>query len=140
MQPLPTGCMIRRRCDKKFYPRFVDVCGSLANEWLEFNAHMTKTHIRHKYNQGEIYLGQHALPVDGFCKENNTVYQFHGCIFHGCPLPQCPNTNNQGTNPINGIPYQQLYQDTVEKEGYLQNLGFKVVSIFECKWLEKKII
>ena len=138
MQPLPTGCMIRRRCDENFYPRFVDVRGRLANEWLEFNAHVTKTHIRHKYNQGEIYLGQHALPVDGFCKENNTVYQFHGCIFHGCPLPQCPNTNNQGTNPINGIPYQQLYQDTVEKEGYLQKLGFKVVSIFECKWLEQK--
>ena len=25
------------------------------------------------------------LPVDGWCAEARTAYQFHGCFFHGCP-------------------------------------------------------
>ena len=138
MQPLPTGTMIRRRSEDNFFPSFVDYYGRMANEWLEFKAHTSGKHIRHKYNQGEIHLGQHALPVDGFCKETKTVYQFHGCVFHGCQRVQCPNTNGQTINPINAIPYKQLYQDTLDKENYLKGLGFNLISIFECQWMKQK--
>ena len=64
-------------------------------------------------------VGQHSLPVDGYCKETNTVYQFHGCIFHG---HNCHLTKNSDTNPINGKAYTELQKDTAEKENYIKNL------------------
>ena len=33
--------------------------------------------------------------VDGFCRENNTVYQFHGCFYHGCS--KCYDSNEFNT-------------------------------------------
>ena len=83
MQEMPTGSPIRRKSDNEFRPEFVDKYGRMAWCWLELMAHSEDISIRHKYNDNEYRVGQHGLPVDGYCKETNTVYQFHGCIFHG---------------------------------------------------------
>ena len=34
------------------------------------------------------------LPVDGWCAETRTAYQFHGCIWHGCPDCRDPESRN----------------------------------------------
>ncbi len=55
---------------------------------------MTKNNIkiRHALNGGEkVILGK---KVDGYSKETNTVYQFHGCFWHGCSKCFDPNTIN----------------------------------------------
>ena len=33
--------------------------------------------MKDTYCDKEVY-------VDGYCRDNNTVYQFHGCFYHGC--------------------------------------------------------
>ena len=134
MQDLPTGTLIRRKQENNFRPQFIDYYGRMSYEWLEYMSQKLKQHITHKYNQGEIRLGQHNLPVDGFQKQSNTVFQFHGCLFHGCPNPDCSKTKGQVINPINGKSFSALYQDTIEKENYFRCLGYQVVSIFECEW------
>ena len=65
-------------------------------------------------------------------KKTNTVYQFHGCIFHG---HDCHLTEGSTTNPINEKPYAELHQDTKEKERYIRSLGYNLVTIYECQWL-----
>ena len=134
MQDLPTGTMVRRRKEDDFRPLFIDYFGRMAYEWLEYMSIRSKIQISHKYNHGEIFLGQHNLPVDGFHKESNTVFQFHGCVFHGCQKSDCSKTKGYSINPINGKNYSELYQDTKEKEDYFRCLGYNVLSIFECEW------
>ena len=132
MQEMPTGSPIRRRSENGFRPEFVDKYGRMAWCWLELIANIENKHIRHKYNNHEYRVGQHSLPVDGYCKETNTVYQFHGCIFHG---HNCHLTNNSDTNPINEKSYVELNKDTKEKEQYIKSLGYNLVTIYECQWL-----
>jgi hypothetical protein len=40
------------------------------------------------------------LPVDGFCKDTITVYEFQGCIWHGHRCWMIKKYN--GINPVNG--------------------------------------
>jgi G:T-mismatch repair DNA endonuclease (very short patch repair protein) len=135
MQAMPTGTPIRRRRENGFKPEFVDKYGRLAWEWLELISSDSGKKIEHKYNSGEYKVGRHGLPVDGFCRETNTVYQFHGCLFHG---HACSLTSSSTHNPINGTSFEELRRDTKEKETYIRRLGYKLVTIYECEWNVKK--
>ena len=42
-------------------------------------------YIQHVGKGGEYHVPGTTFTVDGFCQENNTVYEFHGCFWHGCP-------------------------------------------------------
>ena len=78
MQEMPTGNMIRRKRENKFRQRFSNQYGRMACEWLEYIAHCESIFIQHKYNNalGEKQIGQHSIPVDGYCRTSNTIYQF----------------------------------------------------------------
>lgn len=39
--------------------------------------------IKHALNGGEITIDKYK--IDGFCKETNTCFEFHGSYFHGEP-------------------------------------------------------
>jgi len=48
--------------------------------------HPTQRHyIQHVGNAGEYRVPGITFTVDGFHRETNTVYEFHGCFWHGCP-------------------------------------------------------
>lgn len=138
MQPLPTGPMIRRKADNHFLPQFSDIHGRMSLEWMSYLTKLQSIHIEHKFNVGEKKVGQHGIPVDGFCEATNTVYQFHGCLFHGCPLKDCNIVKNRTHNPVNGKLLTVLQKDTVLKEEYIKKLGFHLVTIYECRWQEFK--
>ena len=40
--------------------------------------------IQHSGNAGEYKIPGTRYHVDGYCRENNTVYEFLGCFYHGC--------------------------------------------------------
>lgn len=82
-----------------------------------------KCHIQHQLNSGEKRIGQHNLPVDGFCAESKTVYQFHGCYHHCHSCKGFPDDN-------------EILQDTLEKENYFRGLGYNVVTMWECEWIQ----
>jgi G:T-mismatch repair DNA endonuclease (very short patch repair protein) len=67
-------------------------------DWLEWEAKNTGQHIRHQGNDKEKMIGRRRLPVDGFCKETNTVYELQGCLWHG---HRCWITKDKSVNPIN---------------------------------------
>ena len=41
-------------------------------------------HIRYKNNGGEINFDDSNYLLDGWCEENQTIYEYHGCYWHGC--------------------------------------------------------
>lgn len=51
-----------------------------AIRWLDFVSKTQHISIKHALNDlGERRIG--GMSVDGYCQENNTVYQYHVCIF-----------------------------------------------------------
>ena len=131
MQDMPTGSPIRRFADNNFLPKLSDKYGRLAWTWMEYEAMAEGVIIQHKFNAGEYRVGQHGLPVDGYCSATNTVSQFHGCSFHG---HNCHLTKNQSCHPFNGKCFAELAAETEHKENYVKSLGYKLVVMRECEW------
>tara|TARA_R110000824_G_scaffold222785_3_gene410568 strand:+ start:2157 stop:4322 length:2166 start_codon:yes stop_codon:yes gene_type:complete len=73
---------------------------------------------------GNYYL------ADGYCKENNTIYEFNGDFWHGNPAKY----ESEDINPKNGKTFGELYMKTVVKENVLKSMGFNVVSIWETEF------
>lgn len=105
----------------------------MAWTWLEYTSNTEHIPIRHKFNSGEFRVGQHGLPVDGFYRDGNIVFQFHGCFFHG---HQCHLTKGKTHNDVNNKSFQELRDETEEKELYILSLGYKLITKRECEWIK----
>lgn len=86
MQDMPTGSYTRRREENNFKR---ESSSRMADEWIQWEAEKRGIRICFQLNQTER-IGPRQLPVDGFHKESQTVFQFHGCYWHGhrCHLTQ----------------------------------------------------
>ena len=130
MQDMPTGWYTRRRAEKQFRPQPAQPYGQMAVQWLTWEAAKNGCTIRHQVNGREKRIGK--LPVDGWCAETRTAYQFHGCFWHGCP--KC-HTDPEETNPKNNKTMAELLADTKKHTTYLRR-HVKVVEMWECDWKE----
>ena len=130
MQDMPTGWYTRRREENKFRPQPAQPYGQMAVQWLTWEAAKNGCTIRHQVNGREKRIGK--LPVDGWCAETRTAYQFHGCFWHGCP--KC-HTDPEETNPKNNKTMATLLADTKKHTTYLRR-HVKVVEMWECDWKE----
>ena len=101
----------------------------MAVQWLTWEAAKNGCAIRHQDNGREKRIGK--LPVDGWCPETRTAYQFHGCFFHGCP--KCYDQNE--TNSMNGKTMATLLEKTRCNTAYLRR-HVEVVEMWECEWKE----
>jgi len=68
---------------KQFKPVSSHKYGDLSREWLEWVSSSENIKISHLFNGKEKRIGPRNLAVDGYCAENKTVYQLHGCYWHG---------------------------------------------------------
>lgn len=64
--------------------------------------------------------------VDGYCYENNTVYEFHGDYWHGNPNVFHPDDINE----VNHKTFGELYRKTIERENKIRELGYNLI----VKW------
>ena len=135
MQAMPTGHYVRRRAENDFRPEKGDWFGQSAYEWLEWEAHQQGLDIKHKFNGNEKRIGTRRLPVDGWCMQNNTIYQFHGCFWHGC---ECQVEKGVTKNAVNGKTRLELRDKTEKNTAYLKKLGYNVVEMWECQWAKLK--
>ena len=132
MQDMPTGWYTRRREENKFRPQQAQPYGQMAIQWLTRESDRTGCTIRHQGNGREKRIGK--LPVDGWCAETRTAYQFHGCFWHGCP--KC-HTDPEETNPKNNKTMATLLADTKKHTTYLRR-HVKVVEMWECDWKRER--
>ena len=132
MQDIPTGWYTRRREEKRFQPQQAQPYGQMAIQWLTRESDRTGCTIRHQGNGREKRIGK--LPVDGWCAETRTAYQFHGCVWHGCP--KC-HTDPEETNPKNNKTMAELLANTKAHTAYLRR-HVKVVEMWECTWKRER--
>jgi len=102
---------------------------TLQIRWLELLSKLKNIQINHAENIGEYSIPNTRYKADGYCKETNTIYEFHGTIYHGDP--RC-------CNPIDynylGKNYGELYQKTLDREQEIKNLGYNLVVMWEYDW------
>ena len=132
MQDMPTGWYVRRREENGFRPQQAQPYGQMAIQWLTRESERTGLSIRHQANGREKRIGK--LPVDGWCAETRTAYQFHGCVWHGCP--KC-HTDPEETNPKNNETMAELLANTKAHTAYLRR-HVKVVEMWECAWKRER--
>jgi hypothetical protein len=89
----------------------VDILKSKYNV-LEFLEKINNIKIQHALNEGEFTILNTKYKSDGYCKENNTIYEFHGDYWHGNSKIFNPND----LNTIFGKTYSELYKNTLKRE------------------------
>jgi hypothetical protein len=99
-------------------------------KWLNFLSKYYNINIQHAENDGEYIIPETKYRADGFCKENNTIYEFHGDFWHGNPNIY----KDDDINIITKCSYKELYEKTLKKEEMLKKLGYNLVVIWEYDW------
>ena len=89
--------------------------------------------IQHALNGGEVNI-KDIGKVDGYCKDNNTCYEFQGCFWHGCKKCYSDDT----INTKNQIDMLTLRRKTYEKNAKIRAAGYKLVEIYECELKKDK--
>lgn len=132
---------------KKFTPeeqnelkKFIEIIGQIRSnyfksklkkkksiKWLNNLMKINKINIIHEQNEGEYNIPNTLYKADGYCKETNTIYEFHGCMYHGCIVCFNKNDKNKKIEKENEI----LYKNTLEREEKIKKLGYKLVTIWE---------
>ena len=128
---MPTGHFVRRKKEDGFKRQAPRRYERMAIDWLEWEAKNTGQLIRHQGNDKEKVIGRRRLPVDGFCKDTNTVYEFQGCLWHG---HRCWITKDKSVNPINGKSLDDLFKTTQEKIDEIKDQGYDVKQMWKCEW------
>ena len=115
------GCRCPK-CSKRGY-------SMKAVKYLDFMSSYHKITIQHAENSGEYMITNTKYKADGYCKETNTIYEFHGTNFHGDPRSCNPDENNYlGKN------YGELHKLTREREQCIRDLGYNLVVMWEKDW------
>jgi hypothetical protein len=83
-------------------------------------------YIQHAVNEGEFVIPETRYKADGYCKETNTIYEFHGTIYHGDPRICNPNDFNYLGNK-----YCDLYENTLQREAKIKELNYNLVVMWE---------
>jgi len=140
MQELPAKHYIRYKEEDNYKLHPCQKYSFLALEWLSWLEISNHIEIQHAFNKGEKVIGSRQIPVDGFCEETKTIYQFFGCYWHGhqCALNVEKHGNMKTLNQVNGKLMSTLRKDTEDITNYLRDEGYAMVTIHECQWLTYK--
>ena len=103
----------------------------MAINYLNFISKYYNLNIQHKLNGGEFLIPNTKFRADGYCAENNTVYEFMGTIYHGDPRVCEPDDKSYF-----GVKYGKLYGDTIKRINIIKNLGYNIVEMWEFDWLK----
>lgn len=95
-------------------------------EWLNYMR--VPNDCRNKF----IFIENKRFNVDALI--NNIVYEFYGDYYHGNPQKFEFNNFNKKVKKTFG----ELYQKTIERELFIKNSGFEVISIWENDWKKLK--
>ncbi len=99
--------------------------------WLTDVAREQNIHIQHAQNGGEFRvpgLGMRRA-VDGYCRETNTIYQFHGDFWHGNPNRFHP----EKIHPYLKVSFGDLWRKTHAFDAQIRALGYTLVIKWESE-------
>jgi hypothetical protein len=99
--------------------------------YFNFISKFYNVNIQHAEN-GYEYKIINVGKADGYCKETNTIYEYHGDFWHGNPKKYEQNCINKR----NGKTFGELYQKTLEREQQIRDMGFNLITIWESDWVK----
>jgi hypothetical protein len=106
-------------------------------KWLDEIAAKEDIVIQHAGNGGEYCIPTTRYKADGYCKETNTIYEFHGDVFHGNPtLYHLDQPCHPFTKETAGV----LYQRTLKKEHTIRELGYALIVMWENDYKATTIV
>lgn len=104
----------------------------MAIQWLELVMKKQSVFIQHALNLGEFKIPSTNFSVDGYCKHNNTIFEFYGDLFHGNPKVFKSDKCCHPFNPT--ITAGELYCKTIERERQIKSMGYTVITMWESDW------
>ena len=119
-QDMPRGGYVRRLAPH-FTPSTHFKCESMF-QWMDYISSTENFRILHARNHREVRIGRYLL--DGIHPETNTIFEFNGCKWHGCLICKI--------QPDATMENRWAY--TQQRTKYLQEKGYKVVSIWEHEY------
>ena len=81
-QPMPSGYPLIHREQNFFVREFPEFAGE-CRDWIDWIAHEHNIKIQSAFHGGEKRIGRYK--VDGYCQEQNKVFEFHGDYWHAHP-------------------------------------------------------
>jgi hypothetical protein len=125
---MPTGPMTIRREETGFKKEKRDRYLK-AFTWLEWITKKEGMHIQHAFNsKSEKKVG--VFRVDGYCPQNNTIFEFNGCYFHG---HDCWMTKNIKTLDWHSK-REAIYKRTLDRAEFIMSENYPMRVIFECQY------
>ena len=103
----------------------------LQIQWLDFISKIRNITIQHGKNSEEFKISNTRFKADGYCKETNTIYEFHGDYWHGNP-----NIYNPCEKTYFGKTFGELYEKTLKREQQIKDIGFNLITIWESDWIK----
>lgn len=105
----------------------------IAIKWLDS---LNLPNIIHAENIGEFNIPNTKYRVDGYNSITNTVYEFHGDDWHGNPDKHKSNTH---CHPFDKeVTAGELYQNTIDRENEIKDLGYNLVVMWESDYNKSK--
>ena len=100
-------------------------------EWLNFLQKYYGISVQHACNDGEYRIPETRYYADGFCRDTNTIYEYHGDYWHGNPRIFSSDDFNKSTK----CTYGELYDNTYKRESEIRGLGYNLVVMWESDWI-----
>jgi hypothetical protein len=88
-------------------------------------------YIQHALNGGEFNIPSTRYKADGYCKETNTIYEFHGDCWHGNPDVF---ESHEICNPFSELTAGELYHNTLIREKDIIDLGYNLEVLWESNF------
>ncbi len=99
-------------------------------EWLSLLEKLYNIKIQHAMNDGEHRIKSTKWKTDGYCKETNTVFEYHGDYWHGNPNRYDP----EYMNTVCKRKMKTLYANTINREQKIRDLGYNLEVMWESDW------
>ena len=100
-----------------------------AREWIKYISY--NKNIQHfDSDEGEYKIPNTNYKADGYNKDTNTIYEFHGDFWHGNPKK----FKLTDINPVNNKKFGTLFSNTMLKELICKKLGYNYVCIWEYEF------
>lgn len=110
-------------------PHCASKYSKISINWLNTLAYMLDININHYENGGEFIIPGTKYRADGYCKELNLIFEFHGDLFHGGVskgiIMDNPKTREHG---------ELCFEKTVKRMKHIENLGYSIFYVFESDW------
>ena len=98
--------------------------------WLNEIMNKEGINIQHTENGNQLKIPHTPYYADGFCKETNTIYEYHGCYFHGCPT--CFPDRNKKHPLSKDKTFEQVYQNSNRRDKIIKSLGYNLIIKWGC--------